>query len=221
MKCFKTRRREFKDKIKNDNIFCLVVEGLLEKSKFYEDIECILNPKNEKELRYAEVSYRLVSISNKLLESISYNDMREIPIEENIGLKEYIENLIDLKNKVFDMKEYILNTTPEFEARASYEKTIAISSDYTKAMSYVAKEVGYNFNNSFSKMTFLSLVNKLESLSSWTQVIGGRSFSELTDLDIEYYEKYANEFERLYKEGKISSNRELAMLSNSFGQLAI
>ncbi len=199
---FELTKRNFLDSIKFNENYSSFVKKCLDKYGNYDDAVVIFNPKNERELRYSKIIYRYYSVTNKIRNEINSGNIKMIPCEESNGIKLMIELYKKIKEKTFDLNDYIHNTSMEDRISIVFDCFVDFYIDRAETQYYIASELGYNLDNFFSRKSFKHLTDQVTEELNDTQILGRKGYSKYTDEDIDFLDKFIVELFNKYVETK-------------------
>ena len=199
MSNFEKEKEEFLEYVRKDeDILESIVNNNMNNPEGQKTLGIMFNPSNEKELLVSKTLYAMSSASLKLVNAAYFDEIEEIPFEENEGLKNTIKTIMKLKNG----EELERTFSTKDAAKYCYQYFVVLLTDMEEAMEYIAKETGFDLEDPIEGVQFSSYLDKVKEFNE-----GGKNLSDKKDLESVSMEKlntsyeFALEFKRLAEEG--------------------
>ena len=204
MSTFEERKEEFLNYIKEDEeILSRIINDNINTDGGKKILGIIFTPKNDRELTVGKTFYSITSDLIKLIDDIYYDDIKEIPYEENVGLKTYINIINSLKNNEEIKYDYDIKKNAEI----FYSSMVAMLDDIEEAYEYVAKETGYDLEDQVESAQFVVYMEKAkEFMDSINQ--NKKDYNECTDEELNIALEFSKEFHKICEKGKINYEEE-------------
>lgn len=210
MNNFEEKKVEFFKKLKSEpDVLKSIIESNNKTENGQKTNEIILTPKNERELEIGEICYTMSKDLIKLIDDVTYGEIKSIPLDENIGLKTLISLINAVKNDEKDFK-LVDEITPQYLAKILYGITVGMIDDMEEAINYIASESGFDLNDEIEAAQFKIYINQFKKFSDSLNVTN-KNFENCTDKDISDAKEFVEEFHKLCVEGK----KDLENESNS------
>ena len=201
MTSFEVKREKYFKKIKgNKQLLVRIIHDNKDTEKGQEMLEVLLTPKNEKELSVAKILYSMVSDLVLLMDRYYGDELKEIPNEENEGLKTYIKTIKRLKNNE-DIKEISKDETPEHGAKVLYDFIVASLTNSEGSLEYIAEESGFNLSDDLELAQFEVYMNKAKRIMEENNLTN-KKYQDCSDEEIKNAKILAEEFHKCCEEGK-------------------
>ena len=174
--------------------------------------EIALDPKNERELAIGEALYLYYKAMITLYEGMAYNDKEDIPLEDNYGIRTYIDLIKKVRDKKNSPNALISNMSPADRARSDYSFALANHQDSDVVCLYIGEQIGENFSFFHAVDDFNKIVRKLG-------IVNESPIDEELDINneeqVKFFLEYAKAFNELVKNGKKHHNAERAKLTQN------
>ena len=175
-------------------------------------LEILLDPKNYDELNLAEALYSITFDMISLMNRLSDGTVKEIPFEENDGIKLFIDIINKLKNKC---KTENVTMTIEPTAKMIYGFLVGFAEDTEGTIMYVADKTGFDLEDDLQMQQFMLYLEKAQAIFN-SKSNKTNSVNEMpSKKDIEELTKFSNEFHKLCEDGKLKKGKKIS-LSNSY-----
>lgn len=208
MSTFEERKKEYLKEVEN-----LIKSGKTITPHDEKSAEIMFNPTNEKELDVAELLLQLLCDSFSLVEGLNFDEIKEIPNEENEGLNTYVKVMNSLK-KGEKVSPIIKSISTKMFAKINYGLLVSSLVNSEESTIYIANKTGFDLDNEEDSEEFNSLFTRSKIILEAANFIN-KSFEECSDADIKKAQEYSNEFHRLCVEGRVDykteTNKELSM----------
>ncbi len=164
----------------------------------------VLDPKNEEELRIVDSLITFFIDILDLLHRAAMKEVKEIPLEENVGISYYIEVINALK----DEKEVrtVDKLTPEEGAKILYAFLAGMINDSDATIIYIAEKTGFDLKDEIQAKLlelYLNLANKaFEKNSNFVETTEESPNRSNLDESVAFCEL----FHQLCEEGKLTKN---------------
>ena len=204
MSTFEERKEEFLNYIKEDEeVLNRIVTDNMYTDEGKKTLGVIFTPKDDRELIVAKTLYSITADFIKLIDGVYFNEIKEIPYEENVGLKFYIDSINALKNNEeikydFDVKK---------NAEIVYSSMVAILDDAEEAYGYVAKETGFDLDDQVENTQFVIYMDKVKEYMDKVNQYN-KDYKECTDEELNKALEFSLEFHKVCEKGKINYEEE-------------
>jgi len=159
----------------------------------------------------AEAFYTYIHTMQTLYDGIQYDDMENGTLDENYGVKIYIDMIKKVREGKLNSKEYWNELTPDNQARARYWFILANEINPLGVAKYIGERVGKSFNYFTASQELNRYIRKLGiNVSEPFENLDVNNEKEVMDVVL-----YTQELEKLVKNGKIHHNAERARLAQS------
>ena len=190
MSDFKTRRKNYLKKIaSNPN----VVEILLSKDMKPEVLKVMICPRNEGQLEIAESVYTTIEKMNLLMEKAIEDELKSIPVEENMAI-EILSNTINKLVNGEDPSPVLESLKdPKNSALYVYHMTVAMLTEPEDMIEALTDKTGFDFDDPIQRTQFKLLMSEASKIANPDQI----QKTDLTDDEIKFVREYTAEFVRL------------------------
>lgn len=117
-------------------------------------MEIFLNPANEKELMFSETIITFYKDIIDLTNRVDTGEIKDIPIEENDGLKAIIKMFNAMLNNDTDVRLIDSSLSQEEQAKTVYELLVSLK-DGDLLINEVNNSIGFNYLSIFDQMKVL------------------------------------------------------------------
>ena len=168
--------------------------------------KAITDPRNERELMVAESFYTYYSSRASLQRGIDYEDMEDGTLNDNYGVKVFIDLILGVKNGETDSYSFWNKMSPTDRARADYELSLANGFNPIGMAMYISRFIGESY-------TYLSAIKEFSEYLVKNDI---RIVDPFEKLDIEdegqvkNVVEFVTEFDRLVKNGKVSHKSDVS-----------
>lgn len=162
----------------------------------------VLDPKNEEELKIVDTLITFFIDILDLVHRAAMKEVKEIPLEENVGISYYIEVINALK----DEKEVrtVDKLTPEEGAKILYEFLTGMINDSDETLIYIAEKTGFDLKDEIQAKLlelYLNQANKaFEKNTNFVEETEGSSNKS----NLEESFVFCNLFHQICEEGKLT-----------------
>ena len=200
MNSFEERKKEFFKKIKNKpEVLNNLIKSNMKTEKGRKNLEIILTPKNEKELSIAELTFEITNDLLELINNITFDEVKTIPLNENDGLNLLIDIVNAMKN---DKKSIDLNEkTSQYFAKVLYGLTVGLMGEIEESITYIADKTGFDLNDELETAQFNIYLSQAKNYSDSLNMFNN-DIKEITDINLEEARELVEEFHKLCIEGK-------------------
>ena len=212
MSTFEERKEEFLNYIKEDEeVLSRIINDNINTDGGKKILGIIFTPKNDRELTVGKTFYSITSDLIKLIDDIYYDEIKEIPYEENVGLKTYINIINSLKNNEEIKYDYDIKKNAEI----FYSSMVAMLDDIEEAYEYVAKETGFDLEDQVESAQFVVYMEKAkEFMDSINQ--NKKDYNECTDEELNIALEFSKEFHKICEKGKVLSKEMKNQINKAF-----
>ena len=203
MNNFEIDKMEYLEKIsKNINIVnSLIDKNNAESLKF---AKVLLNPKNEKELMVASSTIGFVEDIKGLIEAASLGNVKEIPVEENEGLK----TLAILMKKIYNDEEVNIDAllsdnevgkaSPKKVANFLFSSYVALLGDSEKCFDYIIGELNMSNDSEIDMYKFKLALAELQTKMNEIQATNvNNDIDKMSDENVGKLVEFTDEFHNL------------------------
>lgn len=217
MKDFEQRKIEYFKKLKENPE---LLDSIMKKTEEDNEnnirlTEIILDPKNERELDIAEMTYTFGSDMLSMMEDAFSDNLETIPLEDNLAVKYFVGIIKDAKenknvngesakktndkeSKTIDVKE---------AARLAYDSFVGFFSEPEETVEYIARQCGFDLDDSIQLMQFQLYLNKAKLTLDKTNPTS-RLVDDLSDEQVKEGKEFVDEFHRIYMSNKKEEEQE-------------
>lgn len=205
---FEQRREEYFKKIKSKpEILEKIIVDNYNSEKGQKTLEIIMTPRNERELDAAEILYSMTSDLIMLLESYYNDELEEITLEENKGIKAYIDIIKGLKEGKEEASLIPKEATAKEIAEILYSFVVALLFYSDDAVDYIAEKAGFDLSDDFVAQQFVVYYEKSKRIMD-SGNSSEKDFEECTEEEIKAAKETAIEFHKRCEEGKKDLSKE-------------
>ena len=200
MKSFEERREEYISNLRNNtDVLRKIVENNKEKEDGQKNIDMLLSPIDEKELRVASNVFTYFCDAILLTEHAADCNVKELPLGENLAGKLIAKLIIELKKGNRNIKAITEGIAPRSKASIMYDFLVGSCLMDEEFTLYLAQTTGFDLDDDLDLIMFYNYYTEATSLLS--EPIQGIKIESATEDDINNAEEYIYEFHRLVMEG--------------------
>ena len=194
MENFEERLRKYKVELRNSSEAWLVIK----KTFKGDDLDAILSPKDERQLKYAEAVVLTVKDAIDLVLRRISNEINPTPVEENEAVKLIVNEIKALLNgEKYDSTEEYKSMAKQ--ARLYYGRATLGLNDYSE---YVIENTGADERNKRHVKIFQDYFDSRDTDKEAELPVLHSSYTTISDEEIDGYVEYANELHTLCEKYK-------------------
>jgi hypothetical protein len=201
MTSFEERKKEYLEKIgSNPEVLKRIIKDTRKSNRESEMIAIMTRPETERDLLIAKTLFLVTNDAMNLMNDVVNGTVKSIPMEENEGIKSYVEELKTLKG-INNSSPSVNERTPKEEAKKMYGLIVAITDYGRSAIDYIAYQAGFNLEDQNELSQFLVFMDVLKITNGDTS-IANVDFQICSDEEINQVKELAEEFHQLCISGR-------------------